>query len=88
MAFNKVGGFSEQIVLGEDFNLAKKMDRAGFTYKIVKDPCINVSVRRMDKEGRFHYTTNLLKAHLHANIYGPIKDNRKIKYEFGHYNKV
>jgi cellulose synthase/poly-beta-1,6-N-acetylglucosamine synthase-like glycosyltransferase len=84
--FLRVGGFSEEIVLGEDFDLFKRMDKEGFKYQLVRNPIIKVSVRRMNKEGRFLYTVNLLKAELHSRLKGPIKDNRKIKYEFGNYD--
>jgi glycosyltransferase involved in cell wall biosynthesis len=84
--FTRVGGFSEDIVLSEDFDLVKRMDKSGFSYKLVRRPVIKVSVRRLNKEGRFHYTTNLIKAEIHSRIKGPIRDNKKIKYEFGKYD--
>lgn len=84
--FMKVGGFSEEIVLGEDFDLIKRMDKKGFKYKLVRKPSIKVSVRRLNKEGRFHYATNLIKAEIHARMKGPLKDNKKFKYEFGKYD--
>ena len=84
--FIKVGGFSEDIVFGEDFDLFKKMDKKGYKYKLVRNPLIKVSVRRLNKEGRLYYTTNLLKAELHRTFKGPIKDIKKIKYEFGKYD--
>ena len=84
--FLKVGGFSEEIVLGEDFDLIKRMDKKGYKYKLVRKPRIKVSVRRLNKEGRLHYATNLIKAEIHARMKGPLKDNKKYKYEFGKYD--
>ena len=84
--FVKVGGFSEEIVLGEDFDLIKRMDKKGYRYKLVRKPRIKVSVRRLNKEGRLRYATNLIKAEIHARMKGPLKDNKKFKYEFGKYD--
>lgn len=84
--FARVGGFSEDIMLGEDFDFIKKMDKSGYRYKLVRKPSIKVSVRRLNKEGRFRYATNILKAEIHSRIKGPIKDNKKIKYEYGKYD--
>jgi len=84
--FLKVGGFSEEIVLGEDFDLIKRMDKKGYRYKLVRKPRIKVSVRRLNKEGRLRYATNLIKAEIHARMKGPLKDNKKFKYEFGKYD--
>jgi glycosyltransferase involved in cell wall biosynthesis len=84
--FLKIGGFSEDIVFSEDFDLFRRMDKEGFRYKLVRNPLIKVSVRRLNKEGRFFYTLNLMKAEMYRRLKGPIKDRRKIKYEFGNYN--
>jgi glycosyltransferase involved in cell wall biosynthesis len=85
-AFKKVGGFSETMVLAEDFDLISKLKKKGYKYKLVRDPCISVSVRRLNKEGRFKYAINLIRAGIHTKFKGPIEDNKKIKYEFGNYN--
>jgi GT2 family glycosyltransferase len=84
--FTRVGGFSEKILLGEDFDLVKRMDKSGYQYKLVRKPSIQVSVRRLNKEGRFRFATNLIRAEIHTRIRGPIKDNKKIKYEYGKYD--
>ena len=84
--FARVGGFSEDIVFGEDFDFIKRMDKSGYKYKLVRKPSIKVSVRRLNKEGRLYYATNLIKAEIHSRIKGPIKDNKKIKYDFGKYD--
>ena len=84
--FLKVGGFSETIVLGEDWDLIKRLDKYGCKYRRVKKPAIKVSVRRLEKEGRLHYATNMLMAGIHIGLKGPIRNNKKIKYEFGKYD--
>jgi len=86
--FIRVGGFSEDVVFGEDFDLISKLNKKGFKYKLVREPSIYVSVRRLNKEGRFNYTFNLIRAGIHSSIKGPIKDNKVIKYEFGNYDKI
>ena len=84
--FLKVGGFSEDIILGEDWDLIKRLDKHGYKYKLVKKPIIKVSVRRLEKEGRLHFATNMLVAGLYIGLKGPIKNNKKIKYEYGKYD--
>ncbi len=84
--FTKLRGFSEDILLGEDFDLIKRMDRRGYKYKLVRKPSIKVSVRRLNKEGRFRFATNLIKAEIRSRIRGPVKEGGKIRYEFGKYD--
>ena len=85
--FFNIGGFPEDIVLGEDYELVRRMNKEGYKYSLIKDPRINVSVRRFDKQGRIPYIINILFADLLVLLKGPIKDNRVIKYEFGNFNE-
>ncbi|MBU1132678.1 glycosyltransferase [Patescibacteria group bacterium] len=52
-AFNKVGGFDESMHFLEDVDLYRRLHKAGFTYKLLRDPKIIYSVRRSDSESRF-----------------------------------
>lgn len=85
-SFKNVGGFSEDVVLAEDFDLIKRLDKKGCKYSLLRDPIIKVSVRRLNKEGRLYLISRMLRAELHIRLRGPIKDSKKIKYEFGKYD--
>ena len=85
-SFDKIGGFRETVSLGEDYDLAKRLHESGFTYALLRNPKVNVSVRRFDNEGRF----NMIKKNLRAGVYF-LADNKnyidkmqgKLKHEFG-----
>lgn len=85
-SFEKIGGFRETVSLGEDYDLAKRLHESGFTYALLRNPKVNVSVRRFDKEGRF----NMIKKNLRAGVYF-LTDSKnyidkmqgKLKHEFG-----
>jgi glycosyltransferase involved in cell wall biosynthesis len=85
-AFEKIGGFREEISLGEDYDLAKRLHESGFTYALLRKPKVKVSVRRFDKEGRL----NMIIKNLRGITYY-LRDNKtfidkiqgKFKHEFG-----
>jgi glycosyltransferase involved in cell wall biosynthesis len=85
-AFEKIGGFRENVSFGEDYDLAKRLHDSGFTYVLLRKPKINVSVRRFDKEGRLNMIVKNLRA---TAVY--LKDRKnyidkvqgKFKHEFG-----
>jgi glycosyltransferase involved in cell wall biosynthesis len=82
-AFEEVGGFSEEVVLGEDFDLARRMYEQGYKYALLKKPGIKFSVRRLNKEGRRHFIWKNLKAAVYWHTKGPIKDYNLFKHQFG-----
>lgn len=82
--FDKIKGFDESIRIAEDHDFVKRASK----YKnlgILDSAKIQVSVRRMEKEGRF----NLIGKYLQVNLYRAFKGEiRKdlIKYEFGNFD--
>jgi glycosyltransferase involved in cell wall biosynthesis len=85
-SFEKIGGFRENVNFGEDYDLAKRLHESGFTYTLLKNPKVHVSVRRFDKEGRL----NMIIKNLRASSYFLIdkkhyidKIQGKFKHEFG-----
>lgn len=85
-SFEKIGGFKENINFAEDYDLVKRFFKSGFHYVLLKKPQIKVSVRRLEKEGRFNMTMKQIKAATYYLLEGEdfadkIKD--KFKHEFG-----
>mgnify|MGYP001202699342 FL=1 len=87
-SFEKIGGFRENVSFGEDYDLAKRLHESGFTYTLLKNPKVHVSVRRFDKEGRL----NVILKNLRAGSYFLVdkkhyidKIQGKFKHEFGEF---
>lgn len=77
--FQKIGGYPEDVVMAEDHDFVLKCSKVG-KYGILPVP-IYMSVRRLDKEGRFGLAFKYLKASLLRVLKGPIKE---FDYEFGY----
>jgi glycosyltransferase involved in cell wall biosynthesis len=86
--FESVGGYSENIGIGEDFELARKMHKAGFKYKLLMDPMIKFSVRRIIKMGRIKFITYMLKLSLDYYVKRKSLTKDKYQYEVGNHIKV
>ena len=78
--FKAVGGFDEKIALAEDFDLISRAFNKGYKFELLKDPRIKTSARRIEKEGRFRYITNLLKNNVYYHLMGPIYDSKFANY--------
>ncbi len=79
--FEHVGGFDETITLGEDHEFVKRAS-AVRPLHFLDRPFVEVSVRRMEKEGRLGYSIKALHSDLYRNIFGEIRNN-EIEYQFG-----
>ena len=84
-AFEKIGGFREQLHYAEDYDLAKRFFKSGFKYALLKKPKVKVSVRRFDKEGRFKRVMKEFKAITSYLVNGGDyeKLQKNIKYKYG-----
>lgn len=71
--FEKIGGFDETIVFGEDFDLIQKAFRLKANFAVFKTPILYVSTRRFEKEGLLTSLYKSIKAVLHQLILGPIR---------------
>lgn len=72
--FEKVSGFDEEIVFGEDFELIQrivKKEKAKF--KVFPQPILYVSTRRFEKEGLLKSLYKSIKAIIYQLFFGPIK---------------
>lgn len=83
--FERVNGFDESITLGEDHDFlhrASKFRPMVWLY----DSYMEVSVRRLEKEGRLGYAVKALQSDLYRNLVGEIRNN-EIEHEFGNFEK-
>lgn len=80
--FEKIKGFDDSIVFGEDFNLIQKAHELGAKFEVFKTPILYVSARRFEKEGLFLSLYKSLKAIAHQLFIGPIR-KPIFQYEMG-----
>jgi hypothetical protein len=77
-----INGFDEEIQLAEDHDYVMRAGRiARFAY--IEKVKIPVSVRRLEKDGRFNIGVKYLLAEAHLIFIGPIRSNI-FNYKFGH----
>ena len=82
-AFNKIGGFDNNLTYGEDVNLVKRIAKAGYKFKVLKKPPIYFSVRRLKEEGRIKFFAKSIYLGIFYVLRNKKFSNSKIKYEFG-----
>lgn len=80
-SFFDAGGFSEEVVLAEDFELVARMHKCNYKYALLKDPVIYFSIRRFTKVGRVPYIITTFKAGIYYYVKGPIKDPELFDYD-------
>ncbi len=81
--FDRVGGFDESVKIAEDHDLvdrASKFRALGFLNSVQ----LTVSIRRLEKEGRFSLVEKYLQVEMHLFTKGSIKEDI-IEYEFGNF---
>lgn len=71
--FEKIKGFDEQIVFGEDFDIIQRANKTGMKFKVFEKPILYVSTRRFEKEGLFLSAYKSLRALVHMLFIGPIR---------------
>lgn len=82
--FEKVGGFDENITLAEDIYFVQQAEKNG-KFDIIKDVKIYMPLRRFERDGYFITFFRYLMCGFNMAFLG--KPERRIKYDFGHYNK-
>lgn len=81
--FHRIGGFDESVKIAEDHDLvdrASKFRALGFLNSVQ----LTVSIRRLEKEGRFSLVEKYLQVEMHLFTKGSIKEDI-IEYEFGNF---
>lgn len=70
--YDLVGGFREDIVHAEDYDLSVRLNKAGYRLTILKNPKAVVSLRRFRREGRLTVLQKNAQATLHVLTKGAI----------------
>jgi len=71
--FNQIGGFDEEIVFGEDFDLVQRASKLKAKFQVFRYPLLYVSTRRFEKEGLILSLYKSIKAVFYQLFFGPIK---------------
>jgi len=82
--FGKVGGFDESITLAEDHYFVGQACKYG-KFDIIREVTVYMPLRRFEKDGYFRTGFKYLKCGLKMGLLG--KPERKVRYDFGHYDK-
>ncbi len=77
-----INGFNEEIKLGEDTDYVKRASKIS-SFGILKSHKIPVSVRRLERDGRFNVAMKYILCGLHMAVLGNVK-SYIFKYTFGH----
>ncbi len=80
--FNLVGGFDENIFIGEDHSIIVKAQKWGVKAKFLKNIRLTYSLRRIKKEGRMKSLYKLLVGTLYNVLKGDVK-KKIFEYEMG-----
>jgi len=82
----KIGGFDEEIKIGEDFVYLKEAAKFG-KFGFLKSAFAFSSSRRFEKEGRFKTYLKYFLVGIHMLFFGPVKSDI-FKYRYGHYDEI
>jgi glycosyltransferase involved in cell wall biosynthesis len=82
-AHNGISGFDEEVVFAEDHDYVRRAKKAGFRFGVLRKTRIDVSIRRLEKEGRMGLTVKYVFGELYMLTRGPFK-RMPFRYEFEH----
>ncbi|MBI2051375.1 glycosyltransferase, partial [Candidatus Roizmanbacteria bacterium] len=80
--FDKLGGFKENLFIGEDHDILRKVNVWGVKAKFLKKVKVKFSMRRAKNEGRFKLLYKYMLAVLHIIFKGKV-ENKIFQYEMG-----
>lgn len=83
--FDRIGGFDEDIAVGEDFEIVHRLVKNKGKFSIISNPKIYTSPRRFEKEGRIRFAFKTTRAFFRIVRKG-FRDN-PMEYEFGRFTK-
>ncbi|MFA7385480.1 MAG: glycosyltransferase [Candidatus Paceibacterota bacterium] len=81
--FSKIGGFNEDVLLGEDHDFGRRAAKIS-KYGIIKSSVLITSLRRLEKDGWVKTSLRYFFCELHMIFIGPVKKDI-FKYRFNHY---
>jgi len=80
---DSINGFDEKLKLAEDHEYVMRAQKAG-VFKILKNPKVYVSVRRLDADGRLNVAAKYVACEAYRLLIGEVKTDI-FKYKFGHH---
>ncbi|MCK9438992.1 MAG: glycosyltransferase [Patescibacteria group bacterium] len=80
---DKIGGFREDLFIGEDQYYCDQAARTS-KFRLIKKTKIFFSIRRFEKDGRWKLFFKILYGTLYVLLFGPIK-KKIMQYDFGKY---
>ncbi len=83
--FDRIGGFDEAVKIAEDHDLVDRASKFR-PLRFLNSTHLTVSIRRLEKEGRFSLVEKYLQVEMHLFTKGSIKEDI-IEYEFGNFGK-
>ena len=86
--FERVSGFVEGALLGEDADFGIRSIKAGAAYRFYMNPPITGSDRRVRELGHAKMMLLWARGFIHVRKHGPIFPNEGFEYPFGHYQKA
>ncbi len=81
--FRRVRGFDESLKLAEDHDLVQRASKFR-PLRVLKNTTLSVSIRRLEKEGRFNLVQKYMQVELHLLLKGNVRDEI-VEYEFGNF---
>lgn len=87
-AFEKIGGFNEEMRFVEDFDLFAKAHNTGHKFYLFRNLPFTFSTRRLDQEGRIKWIASMIKGTYFFYIKGSVKDLNSVDYKFGNFGKT
>lgn len=83
--FRRVGGFDESLKLAEDHDLVQRAS-AFRPLEVLSDAKLHVSVRRLEKEGRFALVQKYMQVEAHLFFKGAIREDI-VDYDFANFDE-
>lgn len=83
--FTRINGFDESLKLAEDHDLVERASKFR-PLRIIKSAHVNVSIRRLEKEGRLSLAQKYAQVEWNLLTKGAIRDD-VINYEFGNFDE-
>ncbi|MEM7184288.1 MAG: glycosyltransferase, partial [Spirochaetota bacterium] len=84
--FERVGGFDESVKIAEDHDLVERASRFR-PLRFLNSVHLTVSIRRLEKEGRFSLIEKYMQVEMHLLTKGSIREEI-VEYEFGNFTET
>lgn len=82
-----IGGFDERVVFAEDMEYVQRAHKLGYRFRVMLSQPVNVSVRRLDRDGRLSIAAKYLYGEFYMRVKGPFVDRMPFEYEFANFQR-